>query len=97
MQAIFRGRRHFVVGREDDRIWLEQLAPEEGTPARRLVSANDPDLILGPSDEDLDIADAFESGEIEAYEYADGHTYPPGREIQRRTRPTPRVRPFVRH
>lgn len=97
MQAIYRGRRWFVVGRDDDGVWLEQLAPGESGSPRRLVSAGDPDLILPPTDEDIDLAEAFERGEIEAFEYADGRTYPPGREIHRRRPRAPRVRPFVRH
>lgn len=40
-----------------------------------------------PADEDMDLADAYECGEISEFEYPDGHTYPPGREIGRRRRP----------
>jgi len=48
-----------------------------------LVAGGDADLILAPTAEDLHLAEAFEQGEISAFEYADGHTYPPNREIVR--------------
>ncbi len=87
MKAIYQGRRHFVVSRTESGVWLEQLAPHGSSSPRVHVSADDADLILQPTDEDMDIADAYECGEISAYEYADGRTYPPGREIGRRRRP----------
>lgn len=80
MKAIFRGRRHFVVGRSNNGLWLERL---DGSSNRIHVSAADPDLILHPSDEDLDLAEAYERREIGAFEYRDGHTYPPHQEIGR--------------
>lgn len=62
MQAIFRGTRHFIVGRADDGIWIERLTGDE-PPRRRLVSGSDPDLIINPTDEDLDLAEAYERQE----------------------------------
>jgi len=35
----------------------------------------------------LHLAEAFEHGEIGAFEYPDGHTYPPNHEIPRQTTP----------
>jgi hypothetical protein len=35
---------------------------------------------------DLELADVFERGEIGAFEYPDGHTYPPHREVVRQRR-----------
>lgn len=73
MKAVFQGRRYFVVQRLEDNVWIERVA---SAGERRLVSVHDRDLILDPSDEDLDLAEAFERGEIGAFEYLDGHTYP---------------------
>ncbi len=87
MTAIFRGRRYFVVTQAENGGWLE---PGSARESRRVhVSVADPDLILDPADEDIDLAEAYERGEINAFEYPDGHTYPPGREIvgPRRRRP----------
>jgi hypothetical protein len=50
------------------------------------VSVHDPDLLLDPTDDDVELAVAFERGEISAFEYPDGHTYPPNREIGSRNR-----------
>jgi hypothetical protein len=94
MNAIYNGRCHFVVSREGDAVWLEETRRE--TTGRTLVSVDDPDLILQPSEEDLDLAEAFERGEVNAFEYPDGHTFPPGREIATAKR-TQRVRRFARH
>ncbi len=92
MNAIYKGRCHFVISREGDDIWLEETSREQ--PRRTLVSADHPDLILNPTEEDLDLAEAFERGEISAFEYPDGHTFPPDREIAKRT---PLIRQFTRH
>ena len=94
MNAIYNGRCHFAVSREGDAVWLEETRRE--TSGRTLVSVDDPDLILQPSEEDLDLAEAFERGEVNAFEYPDGHTFPPGREIITSQRPE-RVRRFMRH
>jgi hypothetical protein len=85
MSAIYKGKCHFVVSREGDAVWLEASRGE--TTGRTLVSVDDPDLILHPSEEDLDLAEAFERGEVNAFEYPDGHTFPPGREIITSQRP----------
>jgi len=81
MRAVFRGRRYTVVGWTDSRVWLEPVVSTDAPSNRLHVSPGDADLILDPSDEDMDLAAAFERGEINAFEYLDGHTYPPGREI----------------
>ena len=88
MKAVFRGRRHAVVGRTNSGVWLEPLVSKDAPSNRVYVSPSDADLILDPSDEDIDLAEAFERGEINAFEYLDGHTYPPDLEIVR-----PRSRP----
>jgi hypothetical protein len=92
MNAIYKGRCHFVVSRKGDEVWLEETSREKAR--RPLVSVDDPDLILNPTEEDLDLAEAFERGEISAFEYPDGHTFPPGREIPNRPL---RIRQFDRH
>jgi hypothetical protein len=96
MKAIYKGKCHFVVSRDTDAIWIEQLFRGIDRSDRMLVRLHDPDLILDPIDEDLDLAEAFERGEINAFEYADGHTFPPGLEIEsvRRSR---HVRRFSGH
>jgi hypothetical protein len=38
------------------------------------VALDDPDLVLAPTPEDLHLAEAFERGEISAFEYVDGPT-----------------------
>lgn len=78
MKAIFRGRRHYVVSQTDDGVWLQ---PFDGNGERRHVGKHDPDLIVDPTSEDLYLAEAFERDEIRAFEYPDGHTYPPNQEI----------------
>lgn len=83
MKAIYKGKCHFVVSRESDAVWIEQLFRANDRSHRMRVRLHDPDLILDPTDEDLDLAEAFERGEINAFEYADGHTFPPGRETER--------------
>jgi len=93
MNAIYNGRCLFVVSREGDAVWLETHRERA---RRTLVSVGHPDLILNPSEEDLDLAEAFERGEVNAFEYPDGHTFPPGREIATAKR-TQRVRRFARH
>jgi hypothetical protein len=49
--------------------------------ARVHVTLTDPNLILDPTDDDLDLAKVSECGDINAFEYRYGHTYPPGLEI----------------
>jgi hypothetical protein len=84
MLAIFRGRRFVVTGWSAKGIWLEPLVPQ-AMRERRFVGFADSDLIAKPDAEDLDLAVLFERGEIRAFEYPDGHTFPPGREIAART------------
>jgi hypothetical protein len=83
MTVIFRGRRYSAAGHEVRAgVRLELMIG--GDPATLvLVAGGDTDLILSPTAEDLHLAEAFERGEISAFEYADGHTYPPNREIIR--------------
>lgn len=83
MRAIFQGRRCFVVSRTSGHVWI-QPALDSGDATRRQIPDTHRDLILEPTEEDLDLAEAFERGEIGAFEYPDGHTYPAGREIPRR-------------
>ena len=78
MTVIYRGRRHLVAGRDKNGLSLKQF---DGSSHQIQVSAVDPDLILRPSDEDLELSDAYERGEIGAFEYDDGHTYRSGLEI----------------
>jgi len=81
--AIFRGRRYKIDSQRGESVWLE--AP--GRAGQRIcVAMGDADLILNPTMDDLCLAEAFERGEIGAFEYPDGHTYPPNREISRRRR-----------
>jgi hypothetical protein len=96
MKAIYKGKCHFVVSRDADAIWIEQLFRGTDRSDRMLVRLHDPDLILDPTDEDLDLAEAFERGEINAFEYSDGHTFPPGLEIED-VRRSKRVRRFSGH
>jgi hypothetical protein len=78
MMAIYRGHRYYVVSSADEGVSLHSV----GSPALRVqVSVDDPDLIFEPSCEDLHFAEAFERGEVGAFEYPDGHTYPPNQEI----------------
>ena len=78
MMAIYRGHRYYVVSSSDDDVALHSI----GLPPLRVeASLDDPDLIFEPSCEDLHLAEAFERGEIGAFEYPDGHTYPPNQEI----------------
>lgn len=74
MRAAFEGRCYFVADRTASGVWL---TADGGSGHRQHVSMVDRDLILDPSDEDLALAAAYERGEISAFEYADGHTYPP--------------------
>jgi hypothetical protein len=86
MTAIYRGHRYTVVATRTDVVTLESLA----TPGPRVeVSVQDPDLMLDPTEEDLSLGEAFERGEIGAFEYPDGHTYPPNQEIPKRRRRPP--------
>ena len=93
MQAIFRGRRFVVTGCSAQGIWLERFVPQTIC-ERRFVAFADPDLIAKPDPEDFDLADMFERGDVRAFEYPDGHTFPPGREIPAR-RPGVRSRSFL--
>ena len=81
MKAIFRGCRHGVVSQAEDGVWLQ---PYDQNAARIHVATDHRDLILDPTPEDLILAEAFERAEIAAFEYPDGHTYPPNHEIPRR-------------
>lgn len=96
MKAIYKGKCHYVVSRDADTIWIKQLFRGTDRSDSVPVRLHDPDLILDPTDEDLDLAEAFERGEINAFEYPDGHTFPPGLEIEgvRRSR---HVRRFSGH
>lgn len=90
MQAIFRGRRYVVTGRTSEGIWLERFAGATVS-ERHFVTFLDRDLIVRPSVDDLDLAAMFERGDVGAFEYADGHTFPPGNEIPpRMSRLSPR-------
>ena len=82
MKAIFRGRRHDVVSRTQHGVWLR---PCDRHAELIHVVSHDPDLIVDSSSDDLYLAEAFECGEIGAFEYPDGHTYPPNHEIPPRT------------
>lgn len=78
------GRRYSIVSADSDAVTLDSLNP----PGTRLhVLLDDRHLLFKPDRVDFEMAEAFERGEIEAFEYPDGHTYPPGREI-----PKPRPR-----
>lgn len=80
MNAIYRGRRYSIASADSDTVTLDSLNP----PGTRIhVLLDDRDLLFKPDGVDLEIAEAFERGEIEAFEYPDGHTYPPNREIPR--------------
>lgn len=81
MTAIYRGRRYSVVAADSDAVTLDSVNPPE---TRIHVLLDDRDLLFKPDTVDLEMAEAFERGEIEAFEYPDGHTYPPGREIGER-------------
>ena len=56
-----------MVQRTDDGVWIQESA-DDAPSGRHLVSSSDPDLILDPTDEDLDLAAAFERGEIGVFE-----------------------------
>jgi len=87
MTAIYRGRRYSVASADFDAVTLDSVNP----PGTRIhVLLDDRDLLFKPDDVDFEMAEAFERGEIEAFEYPDGHTYPPGREIPSRT-PRPKT------
>jgi hypothetical protein len=58
--AVFRGRRHRVLARREAVVSLE---PHPVGP-RVDVSVPDPDLILDPAADDLELAIAFERGHI---------------------------------
>lgn len=91
MKAIYRGHRYWVVSIGSNILTLQSF---ETRGPRVQLSVKDGDLILGPTADDLVLAEAFERGEIAAFEYPDGHTYPPNQEIP--THPT-RHAPYTRH
>ena len=82
MTVIYCGRRYFVPDDAADDLGLE-LTTRGNPPAQVRVALNDPDLIMAPSAEDLQLAQAFERGDVSAFQYADGHTYPANRQIAR--------------
>ena len=53
-------------------------------------------LVFAPNSDGLAAGYGLERGDVSAFEYLDGHTFPPGREIQPQ-RPRRRVHPFPRH
>jgi hypothetical protein len=77
MNAIFRGQRCRVVALTDVGVWLEQVGASGDLRARVHVASTDPDLLLEPADEELRRAESYERGEIAAFDYPDGHSYPP--------------------
>jgi hypothetical protein len=81
--AIFRGRRWHVISQSAENVLLKPLSGLGGIIS---IAAGHADLIVEPTSEDLNLADAYERGEISAFEYADGHTYPPDREIPKARR-----------
>lgn len=83
MIAIYRGHRYYVVSSSDQGVSLTSIA---SSTLRVHVPVDDPDLIVEPTCEDLHLAEAFERGEVGAFEYPDGHTYPPNQEIAGRPR-----------
>ena len=87
--VIFRGRRYTLASVGRDTVSIAPLAPRDGITTPLVVVCDDRDLILLPTCEDLEIAEAFERGEISVFEYADGRTYPPQREIRRNGALTP--------
>ena len=79
MTVIYRGRLYLAPDHAVTGTGLElTIGGDSPTPVR--VELSDRDLIMAPSAEDLQLAEAFERGEISAFEYADGHTYPANRE-----------------
>ena len=86
--AIFRGRRWRIISQSAETVLLKPLT---GIGSIISIAVGHADLIVEPTSEDLHLADAYERGEINAFEYADGHTYPPDREI-----PPVRHRPPLR-
>jgi hypothetical protein len=89
MTVIYRGRRYLVPDHVVTGTGLE-LTLDGDSPTLVRVELSDRDLIMAPSAEDLQLAEAFERGEISAFEYADGHTYPANREIGQPPTRTPR-------
>ena len=81
--AIFRGRRWHIISQSAENILLKPLT---GIGSIICIALGHADLIVEPTSEDLHLADAFERGEVGAFEYSDGHTYPPDREIPRVSR-----------
>ena len=80
MNVIFQGRRCRVVSCTAEGVLLKPRV-DDGT--RIQVRTSHPDLVLAPTAVDMVLAAAFERGDVGAFEYADGRTYPPNREISR--------------
>ena len=89
MNVIFQGRRYRVLSCAADSVLLKPRV-DDGTRIR--VRTSHPDLVLAPTAEDMLLAAGFERGDVGAFEYADGRTYPPNREI---SRPIAQRRPIV--
>jgi hypothetical protein len=86
MTVIFRGRRYVAADQHAAGGAQLELTIGGDRATLVLVAGGDADLILVPTIDDLHLAEAFERGEISAFEYADGHTFPPNREIATSTR-----------
>lgn len=91
MTVIYCGRRYLVLDHEVTDVGLE-LRIDGDPPMLVPIALSDPELIIGPSAEDLQLAEAFERGEISAFEYADGHTYPLQRTGRSHIRPSETLR-----
>jgi hypothetical protein len=78
VKAIFQGRRYRVASRSDGTV---SVKPFQATGKPLEIPTGHIDLILDPTADDLSLAEAFERGEIGAFEYPDGHTFPANREI----------------
>lgn len=89
MKAIFQGRRCRVVSRDEHTV---SLKPSHTRSKPLEIATGHPDLILDPTADDLALAEAFERGEISAFEYPDGHTFPANREIVTSTKQRRRSR-----
>jgi hypothetical protein len=78
--VIYQGRRYRLVAEDEGGVSVAALTHPS---AVIRVPSTHADLILDPQDDDLHMADAYERGEIDAFEYPDGHTFPPHKEIGR--------------
>lgn len=89
MVAIFRGRTARVVATSQFAVVLELRTDAK---ERIEIAIDDRDLILDPTPDDLALSEMFERGDVGAFEYPDGHTFPPNREIrQMKPRRGPRI------